>query len=143
MAEVALKSTADRLLSLEGRAVFPIGWKIMRRLLVTFCFWSLFTLRSYAGDSPPPPKFSETIEDNSFFIEEAYNQEAGVVQHIFNFLYFPTAPRNLFLTFTQEWPVVSHRHQLGYTLPFAFLSDGRKGIGDVFLNYRYQLFDSD
>ena len=24
------------------------------------------------------------IQDNSFFIEEAYNQEPGVVQHIFN-----------------------------------------------------------
>jgi len=27
---------------------------------------------------------SEPIEDNSFLIEEAYNQEAGVVQHISN-----------------------------------------------------------
>jgi len=27
------------------------------------------------------------ISDNSFFIEEAYNQEAGVVQHIFNAAY--------------------------------------------------------
>ena len=26
----------------------------------------------------------DVIEDNSFLIEEAYNQEAGVVQHIFN-----------------------------------------------------------
>jgi len=29
-------------------------------------------------------QFTRAIEDNSFFIEEAYNQEAGVVQHIPN-----------------------------------------------------------
>src|SRR5215510_9841198 len=33
-----------------------------------------------AADVPQP---IEVIEDNSFLIEEAYNQEVGVVQHIF------------------------------------------------------------
>lgn len=32
--------------------------------------------------------YSKAIEDNSFFIEEAYNQESRVVQHIFNGYYF-------------------------------------------------------
>ena len=36
----------------------------------------LFTAQIYSQD------FSKAIEDNSFFIEEAYNQEEGIIQHI-------------------------------------------------------------
>ena len=40
--------------------------------------------------------------------------------------------------FTQEWPVPGMTHQLSYTLLFA--SNGEAtGIGDVLLNYRFQL----
>ncbi len=84
--------------------------------------------------------FSEAIEDNSLLVEEAYNQEAGVVQHIFGLTYFPRSPKDLFFTFTQEWPVVTQTHQLSYTIPVSFLDGGSKGLGDVMLNYRYQLF---
>ncbi len=34
-----------------------------------------------------PKRTAENIQDNSFFIEEAYNQEAGVVQHILNVIH--------------------------------------------------------
>jgi hypothetical protein len=37
-----------------------------------------------------PLTFSQSdarIQDNSFLVEEAYNQEFGVVQHISNFVY--------------------------------------------------------
>jgi len=92
------------------------------------------------------------IQDNSFLIEEAYNQEAGVVQHIF------TARRSIDrksgvddkawdLSFTQEWPVISQDHQLSYTVPYSLLDEsGRssKGVGDVALNYRWQaLYESE
>ncbi|MDQ3256503.1 MAG: transporter [Acidobacteriota bacterium] len=86
----------------------------------------------------PPP-----IQDNSFLVEEAYNQEAGVVQHINTF----TRQRggDWLYTFTQEWPVISQKHQLGFTLPVQRIggvpASGR-GIGDVALNYRYQLVGS-
>lgn len=30
---------------------------------------------------------TKKIQDNSFLLEEAYNQEAGVVQHIQSFMY--------------------------------------------------------
>jgi hypothetical protein len=45
--------------------------------------WSLACLlpRSALIASEP---LAKGIQDNSFFIEEAYNQELGVVQHIFN-----------------------------------------------------------
>ena len=76
------------------------------------------------------------IADNSFLIEEAYNQEAGVVQHIFTFAR-PASGSEFVSTFTQEWPVKSIRHQLSYTIPVQRAFDS-KGVGDVMVNYRYQ-----
>ncbi len=81
-----------------------------------------------------------SIQDNSFFIEEAFNQDPRVVQHISSITYFRNPVRELGYTFTQEWPVGGIRHQLSYVIPYA--SAGREsGIGDLMLNYRYQLLD--
>jgi hypothetical protein len=88
--------------------------------------------------TPPPP--APGIQDNSFLVEEAYNQEEGVVQHISNFTrLWPS--RAWAYTFTQEWPLDPHpRHQLSYTIPVVSAGDpSGAGIGDVALNYRYQL----
>jgi hypothetical protein len=82
------------------------------------------------------------IQDNSFLVEEAYNQEFGVVQHIQSFQRYWNS-KDWIYTFTQEWPVdPSPRHQLSYTL--TALHSGEQpasgaGFGDVILNYRYQL----
>ena len=58
------------------------------------------------------------IEDNSFLIEEAYNQEKGVVQHIFNAYYSAdSGTRGWTFVFTQEWPVFFQNHQFSFTLP--------------------------
>lgn len=79
------------------------------------------------------------IQDNSFLVEEAYNQEDGVIQHIQSFQYFKGD--NWQYTFTQEWPVPGQTHQLSYTIPVEKIKgDGQNdtGIGDVALNYRYQ-----
>ena len=81
------------------------------------------------------------IEDNSFLIEEAYNQDAGVVQHITTWQRsVVTAAWNF--SFTQEWPLLSQRHQGSYTL---LLGSSRTGaeFGGVALNYRYQLLPAD
>jgi len=82
------------------------------------------------------------IQDNSFLVEEAYNQNFGVVQHISSFTRFWNS-KNWAYTFTQEWPVPGDaRHQLSYTLAFLHagaLPSSGVGIGDVALNYRYQL----
>src|ERR1044072_3548770 len=56
------------------------------------------------------------IKDNSFLIEEDYNQEAGVVQHISTFAR-PSSGGGWAFSFTQEWPVRSMKHQFSYTLP--------------------------
>jgi hypothetical protein len=96
--------------------------------------------RPVLAQSEPKKLPEAAIEDNSFFIEEAYNQEAGVVQHINTLALFGTDHRNVFYTFTQEWPVVSQRHQASFTLPYTHLEAGLpSGFGDVMLNYRYQL----
>ena len=83
------------------------------------------------------------IQDNSFLIEEAYNQEAGVVQGIAT---LRGQGRDRFLAFTNEFPLGSQTHQFSYVLPYSFLrSQGQsaRGVGDVLLNYRYQaLFES-
>lgn len=77
------------------------------------------------------------IQDNSFLVEEAYNQDAGVVQHIQTFQ-VERGSNDFAYTFTQEWPVESIRNQLSYTIPVSRIAS-QTGIGDVALNYRYQL----
>src|SRR5882757_9107210 len=85
------------------------------------------------------------IQDNSFLVEEAYNQNFGVVQHISSFSRFWDS-KDWNYSFTQEWRVPGNeRHQLSYTL--VALHSGEfpgsgPGIGDVVLNYRYQLVGS-
>lgn len=76
------------------------------------------------------------ILDNSFLIEESFNQERGVVQNIFTWTRQPGGAWDA--AFTQEWPAPGSAHQLSYTLPVASIS-GAAGLGDIFLNYRYQL----
>jgi hypothetical protein len=87
--------------------------------------------------------FSEAIEDNSFFIEEAYNQEEGVVQHISTLTFFRSPSRDMGYSLTQEWPLWSQSHQLSFTVPYASLGGGTvTGVNDMLINYRYQLTDS-
>jgi hypothetical protein len=84
-----------------------------------------------------PSSLIGQIQDNSFLLEEAYNQEAGVVQHISAFE--RTNGGDWAYAFTQEWPLGGIRHQLSYTLPFQHSNASGTGLGDVALNYRYQL----
>jgi len=91
---------------------------------------------STAGTS----RAQEPIQDNSFLIEEAYNQERGVVQHISNFARV-RGNGDWAYTFTQEWPLPDERHQVSYTLPVQDLhayAATHEGLGDLALNYRYQ-----
>jgi hypothetical protein len=82
------------------------------------------------------------IQDNSFLIEEAYNQEPGVVQHIQTFQYMDDHTWGY--SFTQEWPAPGETHQLSYTIPVSRFDDTAEvDINDVLLNYRYQLINRD
>jgi hypothetical protein len=85
------------------------------------------------------PAVAQAIADNSFLIEEAYNQEPGVVQHISAWQRSLRSAAWAY-TFTQEWPVGSQTHQFSYTIPVQRTeSPSRTGLGDAALNYRYQL----
>ncbi len=78
------------------------------------------------------------ILDNSFIVEEAFNQPTGVFQNIFGLILDEgTEGAEWVFGFTQEWPVGSQLHQISYTVPVTGLS-GNAGIGDVLINYRYQ-----
>lgn len=96
--------------------------------------------------SPKPVKEkpAPAIEDNSFFIEEAFNQGRGIVQHVSTCVGFRRPQSDIVCSFTQEWPVPNEKHQLSYTLPYSsFNSNQYYGVGDVMLNYRYELKGAD
>jgi hypothetical protein len=96
------------------------------------------------------------IRDNAFLVEESYNQEKGVVQHIFNWTNnWDRTPgvrnRNFLANYTMELPLGSQEHQFSFAIQYltAFeqpdFGPAQQGgdIGDTFLNYRYQLFAND
>ncbi len=105
-------------------------------------------VRASAAPEPGLKRNVDGIMDNSFLIEEAYNQEPGVVQHILTGYYAVNRvagpdDKVLSLAFTQEWPLFSQMHQISYTVPYNFVRSGGQsddGVGDVLLNYRYQLY---
>jgi hypothetical protein len=92
-----------------------------------------------SGNEPLPP-----IQDNSFLVEEAYNQEDRIIQHISTFERLANS-RDWVYTQTDEWPLRSYKHQLSVTLAAthagSFAGSGA-GWGDAGVNYRYQLAGS-
>ena len=88
------------------------------------------------------PAKREPISDNSFLIEEAYNQDPGVVQHISVFQR-PRSGDGWGYTFTQEWPLGGQRHQISYTVPYSSLGARTTGFGDLLVHYRIQALADD
>ncbi len=130
-----------------------------RRISVVVFAWAMFFLvagaSSVFSQEDQGEEEQKPIRDNSFLIEEAYNQEPGVVQHVFNFVpaweHGRGAERTFDFLFSQEWPVFSQKHQISYSIPLRSI-DGipeqgggtdAGGLGDILLNYRYQLLDGD
>lgn len=96
------------------------------------------------------------IRDNAFLVEEAFNQEPGIVQHIFNWvqLWDATAlgqTRDFQWAYTMELPLGSQKHQFSFTIQALSMFEkppegppgNQGGMGDSFLNYRYQLLADD
>lgn len=109
------------------------------RAVVAVAFAACLVARAAAAQPPTPPDPSEwKITDNSFLVEEAFNQEPGIVQNIFGFQRLTI--RDWQFTFTQEWPAPGTRHQLSYTIPVQAI-DGASGMGDVLINYRLQVLE--
>jgi hypothetical protein len=79
------------------------------------------------------------VSDNSFLVEEAYNQEPGIFQNIFGWTRAQGGGWEG--SFTQEWPAATMRHQLSYTIPFDGGAGSSAQLGDVLLHYRYQALE--
>jgi hypothetical protein len=75
------------------------------------------------------------IVDNSFLVEEAFNQEPDVFQNIFTWT--RGGGDGWVASFTQEWPLPGRQHQFSYTVPFSN-AGATAGLSDTFINYRYQ-----
>lgn len=115
----------------------------------------IITSIAAAQETTPAPKKGgylfygqPAIEDNSMLVEEAFNQETGVIQHISNFV----IDRGEFVyNYTQEIPLADVKHQLSIGLSYASFKKPEgygllnnnyltKGLGDVFVNYRPMLW---
>jgi hypothetical protein len=106
----------------------------MNRFALLAALLAALVVSPLLAEEPAP---IQQIEDNSFLIEEAYNQEDGIVQHIQNFSRDLRSGRWLY-TFTQEWPVRGQRNQFSYTIPMLH-AYAYSGMGDIAINYRYQV----
>jgi hypothetical protein len=103
------------------------------KYLILSFFLIFLPIKHASGQSVDKYDF-ERIEDNSYLIEEAYNQDPGIIQHIST---FQLMKGNTWLyTFTDEWPVPGRKHQLSATIPL--LNSESFGLGDIALNYRFQ-----
>jgi DtxR family Mn-dependent transcriptional regulator len=143
----ARDDAADSVRLRGGRGRFTIGARAASKVLVqvaqvlALICASAFPLYAQAPASPStpaaatsPPSDQFEIVDNSFFVEEAFNQERGVVQNIFGVTRIGGLWQG---TFTQEWPAPGETHQLSYTVSGLDGGSGF-GFGDTLLNYRYQ-----
>lgn len=111
---------------------------LFRMACLFFAFSLVASAQTPADENPP------SIQDNSFLIEEAYNQEDGVVQHISTFTrLWPSG--DWAYSLTEEFPLRGLRHQLSYTM--ALMNNGGTSgpgaaLGDLAVNYRLQVTGS-
>lgn len=83
------------------------------------------------------------IEDNSFLLEEAYNQEIGVYQFIQNYQTFGKSGRYKY-SFQNEIPITNETQQFSYEFRYERAEDERHGaVNDPVINYRIQPYSKD
>jgi hypothetical protein len=124
---------------------FRYGSKNDRLFFAFLAFAAMSAVGLAAEDQQRP---IDGIMDNSFFVEEAYNQEPGIVQHIFVGGYSVgrlsrPGDKTFDMIITQEWPAYGQAHQVSYTVPYTFAredEDWNDGFADVLLNYRFQAY---
>lgn len=81
------------------------------------------------------------------FIEEAFNQEKAIIQHISNFIFDDLGGDGDFVYgYTQEIPMLGDKHQFSFTLNYSVLDQPipgfpSYGFGDILLNYRPMIMD--
>ena len=132
---VRVRGKDDRRVTIGTRAASKLLVQVARTVAVLALLAVPARAQAPAGLASSRPF---EILDNSFLVEEAFNQDPGVVQNIVGAV--RTARHDWGAAFTQEWPLFSHRHQTSYTLGIADAGAGTS-FGDVFLNYRLQVLD--
>jgi len=109
-----------------------------------FGFWigvvSFFCAVTARAAEPRP---IDGFDDNSFLVNEAYNQDRGEVQHTLNAFYSNDFKRRGWsFKFDQEWWLFTEDHQVAFSIPFFHLreeGERQHGVGDIGIEYRYQL----
>jgi DtxR family Mn-dependent transcriptional regulator len=125
---VRVRGSDDRRITIGTRAASKLLVQIARVIV----FVMIASSAAFAQSSARPFE----ITDNSFLVEEAFNQEAGIFQNIATFRM--SARDEWDASFTQEWPLFGRRHQISYTIPFA-AAIGGTGVADAMIHYRIQL----
>lgn len=132
---VQVRGKNDRRITIGTRAASKLLVNVAR-LLVFFVIGGTAFAQTPTSTTGSERPFE--ITDNSFLVEEAFNQEPGIFQNIFG-LYRP-GDGSWVSAVTQEWPVRIQAHQFSYTVAFAGTAAG-SGFGDVFLHYRFQALE--
>ncbi len=109
-----------------------------------FALWiAVLTLLSGVTARAAEPRPIDGFSDHSFLLEEAYNQDRGEVQHTLNAVYSNDFwRRGWSFNFEQEWWLFTQDHQVAFSIPFSHLreeGDKQRGVGDIEIEYRYQL----
>lgn len=113
-----------------------------------FGFWLavltvFYGVTARAAEPRPELRPIDGFDDNSFLVEEAYNQDRGEVQHTLNAVYSSDFQRRGWsFNFEQEWWLFTEDHQVAFSIPFSHLreeGERQSGVGDVQIEYRYQL----
>jgi len=118
-------------------------------------FLALFFVNSVAVGQPDLSAFPKkgsylyygqpAFEDNSFLLEEAFNQSKGVHQFISTFYWNSLNVGDFTYSFTHEIPLIPLRHQLSYTFLYNVWQkpesvEKTNGFGDVSISYRPMLW---
>jgi DtxR family transcriptional regulator, Mn-dependent transcriptional regulator len=128
---VSVRGPKDRVVTVGARAAAKVLVQAAGVLLL-----ALGLSATAAAQTPEAASSARPFEitDNSFLVEEAFNQESNIFQNIFGSLFIGDAWA---AGVTQEWPLGGQTHQLSYTL--QWLDGGTSvGFGDALVNYRYQ-----
>jgi hypothetical protein len=93
---------------------------------------------STAAPRPLPTAAADGIVDNSFLVEETFNQDPGIIQTAFTWV--RSEGGDWEGAVGQDWPLRVHRHQFSWALPW----DGGglpADVGQLSVSYRYQFVD--
>lgn len=131
---VRLRARDDREITIGARAASKVLVQAARVALLSVLLGGVARAQTTQGTPSRPDPEPFAITDNSFLVEEAFNQEPGIFQNIFGAV---RTSGSWGMAFTQEWPLESQKHQVSYTLAWLD-ADGHHGFGDVLVNYRYQ-----